>query len=103
MRTRPRPSTIARPCGWVLGMLLSTSLWAQDAPAMPATTAAPAPMQIGDATRSLLQRQRLGHEASATPRPIDGSVADLSHQRYLKSFQQPLPTWFGSRVQGEAK
>ncbi len=88
----------------LMPLLMATSLWAQ-APAEPPpepSAAAPAP-QVGDATRQLLQRQRLGQEASAAPRVIDGTVANLSHQRYLKSFEQPLPAWFGSRVETETK
>lgn len=74
-------------------------LWAQSpTAAQDAPTAAPT-VRVGDATHSLLQRQREGREASATPRPIDGDVAELSHQRYLKSFEQPVPAWFGSRLE----
>lgn len=80
----------------VAALATAAPLWAQ-------TTSAPARadtpvVNIGDATHSLLQRQREGREASAAPRPIDGRVADLSHQRYLKSFEQPVPAWFGSEL-----
>lgn len=81
-------------------LLASTPLWAQ--PAAPTTAPAPGEaasrVAVGDATRSLLQRQREGSDASPVPRPIDGSVAEISHQRYLKSFQTELPQWFGSRL-----
>ncbi|WP_439587412.1 DUF3613 domain-containing protein [Hydrogenophaga sp.] len=79
----------------------ASPLWAQATPApASAEAAAVSPtVRVGDATHNLLQRQREGHEASATPRPIDGHVADLSHQRYLKSFEQPVPAWFGSRLE----
>jgi hypothetical protein len=78
-------------------LAVATPLWAQPAPADTPVATAPA-TRVGDATHSLLQRQREGREASATPRPIDGTVAELGHQRYLKSFEQPLPAWFGSRL-----
>ncbi|WP_066267596.1 DUF3613 domain-containing protein [Hydrogenophaga palleronii] len=92
-------------------LAVATPLWAQTSPeatapatATEASAAAPeAPAahvtRVGDATYSLLQRQREGREASATPRPIDGAVAELSQQRYLKSFEQPVPAWFGSHLE----
>lgn len=84
-------------CLPVLAALTGTSLLcAQSAPVAEASP--PSAAAVGDATHSLLQRQREGREASTTPRPIDGRVADLSHQRYLKSFEQPVPAWFGSRL-----
>lgn len=49
------------------------------------------PLQIGDATQGLLAWQRSGELASATPRPIAGSVANRSYERYLKSFEFPIP------------
>ena len=82
-------------CLSLLAALAATpALWAQ-ATATPEAAPAPA-TQVGDATHSLLQRQREGREASPTPRPIDGRVAELSHQRYQKSFEQPVPAWFSS-------
>lgn len=82
-------------------LVAAPPLWAQSTSA-PESAEAPAvspEARVGDATRGLLQRQREGREASPTPRPIDGHVAELSHQRYLKSFEQPVPTWFGSRLE----
>lgn len=89
-------------CLPLLAVLATAStLWAQSTGTSESAEAAvvsPA-VQIGDATHGLLQRQREGNEASATPRPIDGRVAELSQQRYLKSFEQPVPAWFGSRLE----
>ncbi|WP_226491043.1 DUF3613 domain-containing protein [Hydrogenophaga taeniospiralis] len=81
-------------------LLASTPLWAQTAatPTAPTPGETPSRLAVGDATRSLLQRQREGSVASTVPRPIEGSVAELSHQRYLKSFQTEVPPWFGSRL-----
>lgn len=76
---------------------VATPLWAQSPGDAAVTEKAAA--RVGDATHSLLQRQREGREASATPRPIDGRVAELSHQRYLKSFEQPVPAWFSSGLE----
>jgi hypothetical protein len=50
-----------------------------------------APTAVGDTTRGLLALQRDGRRASATPRPIDGPVAETSYQRYLDSFRHPIP------------
>ncbi len=89
-------------------LLGNSPLWAQHTPAVDtranaaeASMAAP-PLRIGDATRSLLAQQRQGSQASAVDRPIDGSVAALSHQRYLQSFERPVPEWFRSRM-GDTK
>ncbi|RYX91657.1 MAG: DUF3613 domain-containing protein [Comamonadaceae bacterium] len=67
------------------------------AEAAPTATAAPSSVQeapaapaagVGAATRRLLAIQA----ASATAaRPISGTVATLSYQRYLDSFKQPVP------------
>ncbi len=85
------------PCLTVLAALAAApALWAQSTQAPEASP--PPAASVGDATHSLLQRQREGREASTAPRPIDGRVAELSHQRYLKSFEQPVPAWFGSRL-----
>ena len=97
MKTRTHHPHPLRCLALWAALAVAPSLWAQSAPA-PATPAAPS-ARVGDATHELLQRQREGREASATPRPIDGSVAEASHQRYMKSFEQPLPVWFGSRLQ----
>lgn len=60
----------------------AASLPSQEAQAAPATG-------VGMATRRLLATQA----ASATAaRPISGTVATLSYQRYLDSFKQPIPT-----------
>lgn len=61
-------------------------------------TAAPASLQIGDATRDLLALQRGGSVASATPRPIAGDIAGRSYQRYLKSFEHPIPQSYSTTV-----
>jgi hypothetical protein len=88
-------------------LLGASAVWAQTTPdATPtASEVAPtqvetshAPEQVGDATRRLLAQQRQGLHASTVDRSIDGSVAARSHERYLKSFDHPLPEWFGSRL-----
>ncbi|MGQ2997908.1 DUF3613 domain-containing protein [Variovorax sp.] len=56
------------------------------------------PLQVGDATLNLLAWQRSGEIASRTPRPITGSVAGRSYERYLKSFEFPIPERLNSTV-----
>jgi hypothetical protein len=56
------------------------------------------PLRVGDATDTLLALQRSGEFASATPRPIAGPVAHRSYERYLKSFEHPIPEYLNSSV-----
>lgn len=56
------------------------------------------PLQVGDATSNLLAWQRSGQVSSTTPRPIAGIVANRSYERYLKSFDYPIPEKFNSSV-----
>jgi hypothetical protein len=56
------------------------------------------PLRVGDATDMLLALQRSGELASATPRPIAGPVAHRSYERYLKSFEHPIPEYLNSSV-----
>jgi hypothetical protein len=63
----------------------------------------PQALPMGQATRGLLQRQREGSvAASADPQSLDGPMVDSARQRYLKSFEQPLPVWFGRQVKTPA-
>jgi hypothetical protein len=56
------------------------------------------PLQVGEATQSLLAWQRSGEVASKTPRTIAGDVASRSYQRYLKSFEYPIPERMSSSL-----
>jgi hypothetical protein len=56
------------------------------------------PLQVGEATQSLLAWQRGGEVASKTPRTIAGDVASRSYQRYLKSFEYPIPERMSSSL-----
>jgi hypothetical protein len=60
------------------------------------------PLQVGDATQGLLAWQRSGEIASTTPRPIAGSVANRSYERYLKSFEFPIPEHMNSSVKSSS-
>jgi len=113
-------------CGWAIALLASSSMaMAQSAtapePVAVSTAGAPqataqtsppssqndatdaeavgdAPLQVGDATQGLLAWQRSGDIASKTTRPIAGNVAHRSYERYLKSFEFPIPERMSSTV-----
>jgi hypothetical protein len=110
-------------CGWVIALLFSSSnIMAQSAMTPEPVASSPAkgttqasspapqdeatdaeeagyvPLQVGDATQGLLAWQRSGDIASKTPRPIAGNVAQRSYERYLKSFDFPIPERMSSTV-----
>lgn len=60
------------------------------------------PLQVGDATQDLLAWQRSGVIASSTPRPIPGAIAYRSYERYLKSFEYPIPERLNSSVKTQS-
>jgi len=62
----------------------------------------PVQLQVGDATQSLLAWQRSGELASTTSRPITGDVANRSYERYLKSFEFPIPERMTSIVKSSS-
>lgn len=86
MSAAPAPSPPASPAGG--GAPLDETAAATDQPALP----------VGAATQRLLALQRGGTMASATPRPIPGEVAHRSYERYLNSFNHPIPDRYGSSV-----
>lgn len=49
-------------------------------------------LQIGHATDFILHLQR--HNTESKPRPLDGEQAGRSYERYLKSFEHPIPDAF---------
>lgn len=67
----------------------------------PPTNPAPAPTyyaaQVGDTTRDLLQLQASGDRAGP-PRPMLGVEASISYQRYMKSFEHPIPEFYEATV-----
>lgn len=65
-----------------------------------ARTTPAGPARVGDATAGLLALQRDGTAASPVARPIAGEVAGRSYQRYLRSFDYPIPDRFGSSTSG---
>lgn len=67
-------------------------------PLAPETATDLTEIQVGDATQSLMYWQRAATIASRTPRPIPGPIAHRSYERYLKSFEHPIPEHFNSTV-----
>jgi hypothetical protein len=72
------------------GLLAVSVLVVAAAPAFAETAATP----VGTDTRAWLQLQASGDAADGSERPMPGEVADRVYQRYLKSFEQPIPTEF---------
>jgi Protein of unknown function (DUF3613) len=52
---------------------------------------------VGSATQQALDLQRSGALA-APAQPMSGDQASLAYDRYLKSFSQPIPVFFGSSL-----
>ncbi|WP_020183807.1 DUF3613 domain-containing protein [Methylotenera sp. 1P/1] len=46
-------------------------------------------------TQQWLELQRSGKSASPQAQPISGEVMDKVHKRYLKSFEKPIPEFYG--------
>ncbi len=49
---------------------------------------------VGTDTRAWLELQRSGAASSPEVQPVPGEVADKVYQRYLNSFDQPVPPRF---------
>lgn len=60
------------------------------------------PLQVGDATMNLLAWQSSGAIASQTRRSIPGEIAKRNYERYLKSFEYPIPQYMGSSLSGSS-
>jgi hypothetical protein len=76
---------------------------------MPAYADAPAPYvppssnsnEIGSATRHLLQLQA-DNAIAGPPRPLLGAEASAAYQRYLDSFNPPIPEFFETNVETDS-
>ncbi len=49
---------------------------------------------VGTDTRAWLELQRSGAASAPQVQPVPGEVADKVYQRYLNSFDQPIPAQF---------
>lgn len=50
--------------------------------------------QPGAETRAWLDLQKSGRTASKEQRPVTGEIAEKTYDRYLKSFDYPIPEKF---------
>jgi hypothetical protein len=86
------------PTGASVTVQTPATLPAQEQEEMADAQPAYEPLRVGDATQGLLAWQRSGEISSATPRAIAGAVANRSYERYLKSFEFPIPERMSSIV-----
>lgn len=56
--------------------------------------------QVGDVTRTLTAAQASGVRAGGDL-PVLGATADLTWNRYLDSFNHPIPDWFTEKVESD--
>jgi hypothetical protein len=68
---------------------------------MPDTGGAPVNTEVGSTTRLLLSMQSQGNNAGKSL-PIPGQEASASYQRYLKSFEHPIPEFYEAAVSKNA-
>lgn len=54
----------------------------------------PKAYETGESTKTWLDLQRSGNQASSHAQPISGPVMLRSYERYLKSFERPIPDKF---------
>ena len=71
------------------------------APAPTATDSANEETQVGNTTHQLLGMQAQGTHAGKHL-PIPGPEASASYQRYLKSFEHPIPEFYDAAVSKSA-
>jgi len=72
------------------------------APAAPAARAGADDLdRPGAVTRALMAAQADGRRAGPGL-PLQGPVASAAWQRYIQSFEQPLPQWFGTRIENKS-
>lgn len=86
--TRARLSLLALIAG-----LSVLPISAQETDSNAATYEAPTrtKVEVGAVSRNWLQAQGSREQASATPPTLSGPVMRRVHERYVKSFEQPIP------------
>lgn len=63
-------------------------------PLMAAESSEQASPHTGETTRAWLELQRSNNASWGTPRPMPGEVAQRVYERYLESFESPIPAEF---------
>ena len=84
----------------ILGFLATsgtTALAAEDA----LNTGEDSGYEIGSDTRSWLNMQREGAQASSQAQTLPGPVMDQVYQRYIKSFGHPIPDLYEEHAVGQ--
>lgn len=112
--SRPRLAILV---GAVLSLVAATTLFAQQRPltanhpqassaSVPIAPAPPMPMaaspghgEIGSTTRSLFRLQAEQQRPGSLP-TMPGQAATAAYQRYLKSFEHPLPEFYENKLVG---
>ncbi|MFJ0977359.1 DUF3613 domain-containing protein, partial [Bordetella bronchiseptica] len=56
-------------------------------------------VERGDLRRAFGMRQENRGRRAGPGLPLQGPVASAAWQRYLESFSQPIPQWFGERIE----
>lgn len=89
----------------VVLMMLPATLWAQsarDASTSPATTGDAPGQSFGAQTQAWVDLQVSGRESTHHTPALSGDVATHIYDRYLKSFDHPIPDTFSREkfVQG---
>lgn len=51
--------------------------------------------KLGDEVRAWTQLQQSGAASNPQPQPMPGEIADKVYDRYLKTFDHPIPESFG--------
>ncbi|WP_244100704.1 DUF3613 domain-containing protein [Burkholderia gladioli] len=91
----PQPAVVAQPVPAPVEVAM------QPVPAPPAAMEpARRRSDVGPSTEAWLDLQRSNRAASPEPHPFEGAAASYAYQRYLQSFNSPIPTWFTSVQQG---
>lgn len=90
------PSPVATPAPTAAPVIQTNSDSGRPAAAGYAA-ARPARTQVGDSTRALLRLQAEGSSAG-NALPMLGEAASRSYQRYLNSFDHPIPEYFETTV-----
>ncbi len=58
--------------------------------------------ESGEQTRSWLELQRSGEQASETQQTVSGDVAAAIYQRFVDSFEHPIPEYYSGEEAGSA-
>ena len=77
---------------WPAMLLLAAMTAHADEPAPPPEPTVPAARELP--TERWLELQRSGQAASPQGQALSGPAMERVHQRYLKSFEHPIPPYF---------